>query len=161
MTGPPDSRDISNPLFVRFYRRNRQTAAKRGENEHRQRSSKGSRAVSSSSAPVTERTSRCTPARSPRSSPVEPEPRFRAQAERAARDASVYVRVEPGTAEQLRLPPGSVDAVVASLVLCTAPDQAMALREARRVLHPGTGIWPRIAGGCHPTREASPTPDDA
>jgi hypothetical protein len=32
-----DPRDISNPFFVRFYRRNRRSAVKRGENEHRRR----------------------------------------------------------------------------------------------------------------------------
>ena len=32
-----DPRDISNPCFVRFYRRNRRSAVQRGENEHRRR----------------------------------------------------------------------------------------------------------------------------
>jgi SAM-dependent methyltransferase len=89
----------------------------------------------------------------------------------------VPVRVEPGTAEGLPLEDGSVDAVVASLVLCTVPDQRAALAEARRVLRPGgelrfyehvqargqplkmilagadrSGLWPAIGGGCHPAR---------
>jgi hypothetical protein len=33
--------DISNPFFVRFYRRNRRSAVKRGENEHRRRALEG------------------------------------------------------------------------------------------------------------------------
>jgi ubiquinone/menaquinone biosynthesis C-methylase UbiE len=109
---------------------------------------------------------------------VEPEPRFRAQAAEVAREAPVPIRVEPGTAADLPLPDASVDAVLASLVLCTVPDQAAALAEARRVIRPGgelrfyehvhadsqplravleladrSRIWPTIGGGCHPTRD--------
>ncbi len=86
------------------------------------------------------------------------------------------VSVRPGTAEELPLEDESVDAVLASLVLCTVPDQARALAEARRVLRPGgelrfyehvraedrglarfqdvvTVVWPFFAGGCHPNRD--------
>lgn len=173
-----DSRDISNPLFVRVYRRNRQTAIKRGENEHRRRVLEGlsGRVVELGAGDGANFA--LYPPSVTGVIAVEPEPRFRAQAERAARDASVSVSVEPGTAERLPLQPESVDAVVASLVLCTVPDQATALEEVLRVLRPGgelrfyehvharrgplrrflevadgTGIWPKIAGGCHPTRD--------
>jgi ubiquinone/menaquinone biosynthesis C-methylase UbiE len=69
---------------------------------------------------------------------------------------------------------------VASLVLCSVPDQQRALSELRRVLRPGgelrfyehvipnrhpkrallqildhSGIWPAIAGGCHPARDTA------
>lgn len=40
-------------------------------------------------------------------------------------------------AEALPLPTGSVDTVVSTLVLCTVPDPAEALREVERVLAPG------------------------
>lgn len=172
-----DPRDISNPVFVRFYRRNRRSAVKRGENEHRRRALEGlSGAVVELGAgdganfPLYPDTVSEVIA-------IEPEPRFRAQAEEVAREAAVPVRVEPGTAEELPLEDGSVDAVLASLVLCTVPDQPAALAEARRVLRPGgelrfyehvhanrqplravleiadrSGIWPTIGGGCHPTR---------
>ena len=83
-------------------------------------------------------------------------------------------------ADHLPLDDESVDAAVASLVLCSVPDQDRALSELRRVLRPGgelrfyehvipncqpkrlllqvadhSGLWPRIAGGCHPARDTT------
>jgi ubiquinone/menaquinone biosynthesis C-methylase UbiE len=117
---------------------------------------------------------------------VEPEATLRAQAERAAAAAPVPVTVVAGTAEALPLGDGEADAVVASLVLCSVPDQAVALAEARRVLRPGgelrfyehviarcqprrailqfadrSGLWPKIAGGCHPARDTGAAIEDA
>ena len=68
---------------------------------------------------------------------VEPEPYLRSQAERAATDAPVPVRVVSGLADDLGLDAGSVDIVVVSGVLCSVPDQGAALAEFRRVLRPG------------------------
>jgi SAM-dependent methyltransferase len=90
----------------------------------------------------------------------------------------VKVTVQAGTADELPLADGEVDAAVASLVLCSVPDQASALAELHRVLRPGgelrfyehviarsqpkrtilqladhSGLWPAIAGGCHPARD--------
>lgn len=109
---------------------------------------------------------------------IEPEPTLRAGAEDAASRAPVPVTVAAGTADALPLDDGEVDAAVASLVLCSVPDQARALTELRRVIRPGgelrfyehviancqpkraflqiadrSGIWPAIAGGCHPARD--------
>jgi ubiquinone/menaquinone biosynthesis C-methylase UbiE len=75
---------------------------------------------------------------------------------------------------------GLVDAAVASLVLCSVPDQQQALAEISRVLRPGgelrfyehviprcqpkrlllqvidrSGIWPKVVGGCHPARDTT------
>jgi ubiquinone/menaquinone biosynthesis C-methylase UbiE len=111
---------------------------------------------------------------------VEPEPTLRAQATSAAAGAPVRVRVLAGVADQLPLDDASVDAAVASLVLCSVPDQDHALAELHRVLRPGgelrfyehvipncqpkrlllqavdhSGLWPRIAGGCHPARDTT------
>jgi ubiquinone/menaquinone biosynthesis C-methylase UbiE len=109
---------------------------------------------------------------------IEPEPTLRAAAEDAAAGASVRVTVQPGNADSLPLGDGEVDAAVASLVLCSVPDQARALAELRRVIKPGgelrfyehviadrqpkrallkladsSGFWPAVAGGCHVARD--------
>ena len=107
---------------------------------------------------------------------VEPEAYLRARAEEAAAKASVPVRVLEGTAASLPLGDASVDAGVASLVLCSVRDQLEALGELHRVIRPGgelrfyehvaardpslarwqrraDPVWTRFAGGCHLTRE--------
>jgi ubiquinone/menaquinone biosynthesis C-methylase UbiE len=107
---------------------------------------------------------------------IEPEPYLRRLALAAARQASVPIRVLAGTAEALPAPDGAVDAVVASLVLCTVTDLDQALAETRRVLRPGGRLhfyehvraedprlarwqdrlerpWGWLVGGCHPNRD--------
>ncbi len=44
-------------------------------------------------------------------------------------------------AEQLPLEDSSVDAVISTLVMCSLPDVSAALREVRRVLKPGAGLY--------------------
>jgi ubiquinone/menaquinone biosynthesis C-methylase UbiE len=90
------------------------------------------------------------------------------------------VNVVNGLADALPVEDESMDAAVASLVLCTVPDQARALAEVRRVLRPGGELrfyehvlsrargpaafqrfadatfWPPIAGGCHMGRDTAP-----
>jgi SAM-dependent methyltransferase len=115
---------------------------------------------------------------------VEPEPYLRARAEVAAARAAVPVRVVDGTSTALPLDDASVDAAVASLVLCSVPDQAGALAELRRVVRPGgelrfyehvlarddrwsrwqrrvDPVWTRLAGGCHLTRDTEQAIRDA
>jgi SAM-dependent methyltransferase len=106
---------------------------------------------------------------------VEPEPYLRQLATAAATTAAVPVTVVDGHAERLPLDDASCDAGVASLVLCSVPDQAAALAELRRVIRPGGELrffehvrsdragfalfqraidvaWPHFAGGCHTSR---------
>ena len=171
-------KDVNNPFFVRFYRSAQKTAVKRGENQHRERALKGLAGRVVEIGPAEGANFSLYPTTVNEVIAVEPEPRFRERAEEAARRAPVPIRVEAGTAEDLPLEDESVDAVLASLVLCTVPDQAAALAEARRVLRPGgelrfyehvhakrqplrgflemadrSGIWPLVGGGCHPTRD--------
>jgi ubiquinone/menaquinone biosynthesis C-methylase UbiE len=111
---------------------------------------------------------------------IEPEPYLRQRAERNAKDAPVPIRVIDALADRLPFEDESVDTAVVCLVLCSVRDQAAALRELRRVLRPGgelrfyehvlarrrrlarvqrflerTGIWPCLAGGCHPARDTT------
>jgi ubiquinone/menaquinone biosynthesis C-methylase UbiE len=108
---------------------------------------------------------------------VEPEPYLRAQLLEAAARAPVRVSVLDGVADAIPMQDASCDAAVASLVLCSVPDQARALAELRRVLVPGGELhfyehvraptprmgrwqafadrtfWPRAFGGCHTHRD--------
>jgi ubiquinone/menaquinone biosynthesis C-methylase UbiE len=106
---------------------------------------------------------------------VEPEPYLRRLATEAAARAPVPVTVVDGHAERLPLEDASCDAGVASLVLCSVPDQPAALAELRRVIRPRGQlrffehvrsdrfgfalfqraldvVWPLAAGGCHLSR---------
>ena len=109
---------------------------------------------------------------------AEPEGYLRQRAQAATANAPVPVTVIDATADRLPLPDESFDAAVASLVLCSVPEQATALAELRRVLRPGgelrfyehvrpnnlrtAAIWqwaddwniyPRLSGGCHAARD--------
>jgi ubiquinone/menaquinone biosynthesis C-methylase UbiE len=108
---------------------------------------------------------------------IEPEPHLRALAVQAAGRAPVPVQVRDGNAEALPAQDGEFDAAVASLVLCSVPDQQTALREIARVVRsdgelrfyehvvanrPSTAriqraldatVYPFLAGGCHCARD--------
>jgi ubiquinone/menaquinone biosynthesis C-methylase UbiE len=71
---------------------------------------------------------------------LEPEGYLRQKAEQAAHNAPVPVSVGNAAAYPLPLAAASVDAAVASLVLCTVPDPPSALAELRRVLKPGAEL---------------------
>jgi ubiquinone/menaquinone biosynthesis C-methylase UbiE len=169
---------VSHPRFAKMYMKAAARAERRGGTDHRRRLLEGlsGRVVEVGAghglnfphypSTVTEVIA------------VEPEVTLRTKAERAAAAAVVPVTVVEATAEALPLGDGEADAVVASLVLCSVPEQAVALAEAHRVLRPGgelrfyehviarrqprrallqfadhSGLWPKFAGGCHPARD--------
>ncbi len=100
-------------------------------------------------------------------------PRFRDEAQRLGRTGQLL----SGSALQLPLKDGSIDAVICSYVLCSVNDAGNTLQEIRRVLKPGghfifvehvaapSGTWRRhaqnafcplwgiLGDGCHPNRE--------
>jgi ubiquinone/menaquinone biosynthesis C-methylase UbiE len=110
---------------------------------------------------------------------LEPERHLRERAQQAAAAAPVPVSVREGVASQLPVEDAGFDVGVASLVLCTVPDQRLALAELFRVIRPGGELrfyehvrarkpgearvqdiadatfWPRIAGGCHLGRDTA------
>jgi ubiquinone/menaquinone biosynthesis C-methylase UbiE len=107
---------------------------------------------------------------------IDPDPYMLSRARPRAAAAARAVELVEGSAEALPFEDGSFDTVVAALSLCTIPDAAAALREARRVLRPDGRLlflehvraerpwaarlqdrlerpWMRVAGGCHPNRD--------
>ncbi|WP_320537340.1 class I SAM-dependent methyltransferase [Pseudarthrobacter sp. IC2-21] len=107
---------------------------------------------------------------------VEPDPYMRARLSTRLGESPVPVTVSDADAEHLPPADGEADAVVFTLVLCSVPDQRLALLEARRVLKPGgtlavlehvrrpgragrwqdrlDGLWGRfVAPGCHLNRD--------
>jgi ubiquinone/menaquinone biosynthesis C-methylase UbiE len=115
---------------------------------------------------------------------VEPEPYLRGQAERTARSLPLQAKVVDGTAADLPLDSGSVDAVAVAGVLCSVPDQDAALAEFRRVLRSGGElrfyehvrsrrlsfgryqdivalVWPRLMGGCRPNLDTLATIEES
>jgi ubiquinone/menaquinone biosynthesis C-methylase UbiE len=178
--------DQSRPRFARMYLRAAQTAEKRGATEHRKRLLHGLTGIVLEVGAGQGLNFPRYPAGVAEVIAVEPEPTLRDAATRAAATAPVPVRVIAGVADRLPLEDASVDAAVASLVLCSVPDQTSALAEIRRVVRPGgqlrfyehviaddqprrallqlldhSGLWPRVAGGCHPARETGKAIADA
>jgi SAM-dependent methyltransferase len=170
--------DVVHSRFARFYIRGSAAAERRGATSHRRRLLDGLSGSVLELGAGNGLNFPHYPAAVSEVIAVEPEPTMRAAAEQAAARASVPVRVVAGIADRVPAADGSVDAAVASLVLCSVPDQEIALRELWRVLRPGgelrfyehviadrqpkrvllqaldrSGIWPRLAGGCHPARD--------
>jgi ubiquinone/menaquinone biosynthesis C-methylase UbiE len=172
--------DIARPRFARMYLRSAASAEQRGATDHRRRLLEGLRGTVVEIGAGHGLNFPLYPPEVTEVVAIEPEPTLRHQAETAAKSATIPVRVLAGVADALPLEDASVDAAVASLVLCSVPEQQRALAEIRRVLRPQgelrfyehvvprcqpkrlllqmidrSGLWPRIAGGCHPARNTT------
>ena len=107
---------------------------------------------------------------------TEPEPGMRRKLARRLARQGTAARIVDAPAERLPVEDASVDTVVSTLVLCTVPDPAAALREVARVLRPDgellfiehvradgaslarwqdrlAELWRRFAGGCMCNRD--------
>jgi ubiquinone/menaquinone biosynthesis C-methylase UbiE len=171
------SEQASHPVFARIYTTVAEIGERRGGAEHRQRLLAGlsGRVIevgAGSGANFTH-----YPTTVDEVVAVEPERYLRERAQRTAAQAPVSVSVADGGADRLPGEPGSFDAGVAALVLCTVPDQQRALAELFRVIRPGGELrfyehvvghskwesryqrfadatfWPHVAGGCHLARD--------
>jgi len=168
---------VNHPLFARFYLRISAEADRRGGADHRRKLLEGLSGRAIEVGAGNGGNFAHYPTEVDEVLAVEPEPRLREEAERAAKTGSVAVRVVDGLADALPAEDESFDAAVASLVLCSVPEQALALAEIRRVLRPGGELrfyehviarkpamarmqrfadatfYPHIAGGCHAARD--------
>jgi SAM-dependent methyltransferase len=168
--------DFEHPRFARIYPRAAARADERGAAAHRQRLVEGLSGRVVEVGAGNGRNFTHYPETVTEVVAIEPEPNLRALA--AAAPSAVPVTVLDGFADALPFADGELDAAVVSLVLCSVPDQARALAELRRVLRPGgelrfyehvlaerepkrsfsrladrTGLWPKLAAGCHLARE--------
>lgn len=175
------TQEVRHPLFARLYDRLSAKAEERGFADHRRRTLEGLAGRVVEVGAGNGLNFAHYPAAVGEVVAVEPEPYLRARAEEAARSAPVQVRVVGGVADELPVEDGSMDAGIASLVLCTVPDPERALTELFRVIRPEGGLrfhehvvatrpgsaramriadatlWPRVAGGCHLARDTEAT----
>lgn len=171
--------EVHHPLFARVYMRLAQGADARGGAEHRRELLAGASGRVLEIGAGAGANFAHYPATVVEVIALEPERHLRERAQLAAADAPVAVSVREGHASRLPGADGEFDVAVASLVLCTVPDQPRALAELFRVIRPGGELrfyehvrarkpgearvqdladatfWPRIAGGCHLGRDTA------
>jgi ubiquinone/menaquinone biosynthesis C-methylase UbiE len=168
---------VDNPFFARVYLRMTSGRKAKGEDEHRRRLLAGLSGTVIEVGAGNGLNFPHYPETVQRVLAVEPEPRLRRVGIENAADAPVPVEVVEGVSGRLPADDESFDAGVASLVLCSVPDQARALAEFRRVIRPGGELrfyehvvaerpvaaglqrvadatfWPWVGGGCHMARD--------
>jgi ubiquinone/menaquinone biosynthesis C-methylase UbiE len=170
---------IHHPIFARVYERIGPAAERAGAAEHRRRLLAGLSGRVVEPGAGTGLNFPHYPATVTEVVAVEPEAYLRERAAAAAGGVPLRVTVVAGTAARLPLDDASVDAAVASLMLCSVADQGAALAEIFRVVRPGgelrfyehvagdpgstlrrvqrsvDPLWTRMAGGCHLTRDTA------
>jgi SAM-dependent methyltransferase len=173
---PPDEA-VHHPLFARLYLRMASGRKAHGEDEYRRKLLAGLSGRVIEVGAGNGLNFPFYPASVERVLAVEPEPLLREAATKNAGQAPVPVEVVDGVSGRLPAADASFDAGIASLVLCSVPDQQRALGEYRRVIRPGGELrfyehvishrpmaarlqrvadavfWPRVGGGCHLSRD--------
>jgi ubiquinone/menaquinone biosynthesis C-methylase UbiE len=168
---------VHHPFFARFYLRMASSRKSRGEDEYRRKLLAGLSGRVIEVGAGNGLNFPFYPESVDQVLAVEPEPVLRKAATKSTAEASVPVEVVEGVSGRLPAEDESFDAGVASLVLCSVPDQPRALAEFRRVIRPGGQLrfyehvvaqrplaaglqrladatfWPRVAGGCHLARD--------
>jgi SAM-dependent methyltransferase len=176
-SAPP--RRTHHPIFARVYARIATAAEQAGAAEHRRKLLAGLQGRVAEVGAGTGTNFAYYPTEVSDVIALEPEAYLRTHAQRAAASAAVRVDVVEGHADAVPLADESVDAVVASLMLCSVPDQSSALAEMFRIVRPGgelrfyehvagpdgsrlagvqkalDPVWTRLAGGCHLTRDTA------
>jgi ubiquinone/menaquinone biosynthesis C-methylase UbiE len=176
---PEATEQVNHPLFARLYMRMTSGRKAHGEDEHRRKLLAGLTGRVIEVGAGNGLNFALYPETVQEVVAVEPEPSLRKAAIVAAADAAVQVEVIDGVAGQLPAEDESFDAAIASLVLCSVPDQHRALAELHRVVRAGGELrfyehvvahppmvrhmqrfadatfWPHVAGGCHLGRDTA------
>ena len=175
-TAAIDEEKVHHPLFARFYLRMASSRKAHGEDEYRRRLLEGLSGDVIEVGAGNGLNFRLYPETVERVLAVEPESVLREAASKTVAEARVPIEVADGVAGRLPAEDESFDAGVASLMLCSVPDQQRALAEFHRVIRPGGELrfyehvvanrpfaarlqriadatfWPRVGGGCHLAR---------
>jgi ubiquinone/menaquinone biosynthesis C-methylase UbiE len=169
-------RDTGHPIFSAFFDRMSRSVEKRGMGELRREVLSRAEGTVAEVGAGTGRNFAHYPSAVTEVVATEPDPHMLRRAREAVREASVPVRLERASADELPFEDDTVDTVVATLVFCTIPDPAAALAEIRRVLKPGGAmlflehvraedprlarwqdriqpVWSFFGAGCHPNRD--------
>jgi ubiquinone/menaquinone biosynthesis C-methylase UbiE len=172
---------VSNPLFVRTYERVMPQGLAQGQAQHLDELVAGLSGrvleIGVGGGPTFAR----YPGEVSEVVGVEPEPRMRALAERAAARTLTPIQLVDAVADHLPFDDKSFDADVLAGILCTVPRPERALAELHRVIRPGGelryyehvrahctpmrqaqwaldhSVWPSINGGCHTNRDSEAT----
>jgi len=168
--------EVRHPIFARLYKRFSVAAEAQGQAEHRRKLLKGSTGRVIEVGAGNGLNFAHYPAAVTEVVAVEPEPVLREAALEASEREAAPITVIDGVAGSLPAGDESFDVGVASLVLCSVPEQQGALSELFRVIRPGgelrfyehvvadrprvarlmrrgDALWPRISGGCHMSRD--------
>lgn len=184
VAGPTTEQPVRHPIFARVYARVGAAAEKKGGAERRDETLAGLTGSVIEVGAGTGLNFGHYPHSVTKVLAVEPEPLLRRMATDAAANSAVPVEVVDGVADALPAEDSSFDAGVASLVLCSVPDQSTALAELLRVIRPGGELrfyehvraesarfarfqravdvfHPLIGGGCHVNRDTLGAIEDA